>query len=44
MAVLEHLKVLVGKGGKGGEASTQAGGEEQTPRMGSGTVSAEYGV
>ena len=43
MAVLEHLKALVGKGRKGGEASTQAGGEEQTPRMGSGTVSAEYG-
>ena len=43
MAVLEHLKALVGKGGKGGEASTQAGGEEQAPRMGGCTISDEQG-
>ena len=44
MAVLEHLKALVGKGGKGGEASTQAGGEEQAPRMRGRTVPAEQGI
>ena len=31
MAVLEHLKALVGKGGEGGEASAKAGGKEQAP-------------
>ena len=43
MAVLEHLKALVGKGGEGGEAPTQAGGEEQAPRMGGCTISAAQG-
>ena len=33
LAILEHLKALIGKGGEGGESSTQTGGEEQTPRM-----------
>ena len=44
MAVLKHLKALVGKSGKGGEASAQACGEEQAPRMGRGTISAEQGI
>ena len=43
MAVLEHLKALVGKGGEGGEASAQTGGEEQAPRMGGGAISSEQG-
>ena len=43
MAVLEHLKALVGKGGESGKPSTQTGGEEQTPWMRGGTISAEQG-
>ena len=43
MAVLKHLKALVGKGGEGGEASAHAGGEEQAPRMRGGAISAEQG-
>ena len=43
MAVLEHLKTLVGKGGEGGESSAQASGKEQAPWMGCGTVSAKQG-
>ena len=43
MAVLKHLKALVGKGGEGGEPSAHAGGEEQTPRVRGGAVSAEQG-
>ena len=41
LAILEHLKALVGKGGEGGKPSTQTGGEEQAPRMRGGTISAE---
>ena len=43
LAVLEHLKALIGKGGEGGEPSTQTGGKEQTPRMRGGTEPAEQG-
>ena len=43
MAILKHLEALVGKGGEGGEPSTQTGGEEQTPRMRGGTEPAEQG-
>ena len=43
MAVLKHLKALVGKSGESGEPSAQTGGEEQAPRMGRGTEPAEQG-
>ena len=43
LAILEHLKALIGKGGEGGEPSTQTGGKEQTPRMRGGTEPAEQG-
>ena len=43
MAILKHLKALVGKSGESGEPSAQTGGEEQAPRMGCGTVSAKQG-
>ena len=43
LAILEHLKALIGKGGEGGEPSTQTGGEEQRPRMRSRTESAKQG-
>ena len=43
MPVLKHLKAFVGKSGEGGEASAQACGEEQAPRMGGCTISAEQG-
>ena len=44
LAILEHLKALLGKGGESGKPSTQTGGEEQTPRMRGGTISAEQGI
>ena len=43
MAILKHLEAFVGKGGEGGEPSTQTGGEEQTPRMRGGTEPVEQG-
>ena len=42
LATLQHLQTFVGKGGEGGEATTKACREQQTPGVGMCTQSAGY--